>query len=220
MVKKIALIFTVILSLRSYSSTIFIPDGDTAALFQLISLTASQLNELERLVSNAEKYTEKIEKYNNLINDKYYQLMLIQDIVNNYMTLQHVKIDDLGDINYILRNAIYDAKRLKELAAKYKVKQMNSSKQERKTVEQDRKLKKELNEAKKHASRSASKNSSVAANQITAQNTALTQLKVSQSNVLLNGIQNQNASRNELLFREASERKLKKDNRLKWWGAK
>ena len=36
------------------ASTFFAPDSDTALLFNLVSNTASQLNELEKLVSNAE----------------------------------------------------------------------------------------------------------------------------------------------------------------------
>ena len=40
--------------------------SDTALLVELVTTTASQLNELEKLVSNAEKYTEKLQKYNEL----------------------------------------------------------------------------------------------------------------------------------------------------------
>ena len=38
----------------SLASTLFAPDGDTALLIELVTTTASQLNELELLVSNTQ----------------------------------------------------------------------------------------------------------------------------------------------------------------------
>jgi len=40
---------------KALASSIFVPDSDTALLFQLVTTTASQLNELEQLVTSAQK---------------------------------------------------------------------------------------------------------------------------------------------------------------------
>ena len=59
--------------LVSLSSSGQIISSDTALLVELVTTTASQLNELEKLVTNAEKYTEKMQKYNELTQDEYFR---------------------------------------------------------------------------------------------------------------------------------------------------
>lgn len=59
-----------LLTLPSYSQII---SSDTALLVELVTTTASQLNELEKLVSNAEKYTAKMQQYNELFQDEYFR---------------------------------------------------------------------------------------------------------------------------------------------------
>ena len=53
---------TSLISISSRASTLFAPDSDTALLFNLVSNTASQLNELEKLVKELKKKIEAKEK--------------------------------------------------------------------------------------------------------------------------------------------------------------
>ena len=59
---------TLVLSSSVYSSMF---GEETAVLIEIASTTASQLNELEQLVTNAEKYTKKMQEYNELMMDHY-----------------------------------------------------------------------------------------------------------------------------------------------------
>ena len=68
--KDLLLASTLLLSMKAQSQII---SSDTALLVELVTTTASQLNELEKLVSNAEKYTAKMQKYNELFQDEYFR---------------------------------------------------------------------------------------------------------------------------------------------------
>ena len=51
---------------KTIASSFWTPDSDTALLFQLVSNSMTQINELEQLISSAQKHTETFEKYNQL----------------------------------------------------------------------------------------------------------------------------------------------------------
>ena len=68
-ISKAILIF--LISFKSYA---FIGFGTaTAILVELVTTTASQLNELETLVTNAEKHTQRMQEYNILLQDEYFR---------------------------------------------------------------------------------------------------------------------------------------------------
>ena len=66
--KFVALCISFAISPHSYA----VFGQDTALLVELVTTTASQLNEMEKLVSNSEKYTRQMQKYNELFEDEYF----------------------------------------------------------------------------------------------------------------------------------------------------
>lgn len=114
--KILAIIF---ISSCAYSSTFFAPDSDTALLVELVTTTVSQLNELERLVSNTEKYTQKMQEYNELVQDHYYRALRVQYLVEDLSMMGDQKIKDLGVLNQAIRTFKYNMEDFRELMFEY-----------------------------------------------------------------------------------------------------
>ena len=93
--------------------------SDTALLVELVTTTASQLNELEKLVSTAEKYTAKMQKYNELFQDEYFRAERILYIAESLAAKK--EIANLGDLNWAIRELKYSMNDLKELMREYAV---------------------------------------------------------------------------------------------------
>ena len=87
---------------------------DIAWLIEIASTTASQLNELERLVTNAEKHTKTIEKYNEIIMDKYFRAQRILLVTEDLIGSKDSKIEDLGSLNEAIRRLKYSMISLKD----------------------------------------------------------------------------------------------------------
>lgn len=201
------------------SSILGIPDGDTAALIELITLTASQLNELEKLVSNAEKYTEKMQKYNEIVQDHYYRLLLIQDLVQDLVELKDFDVKNLGDVNNLLRNAIYKGKDLKEYVAFYTVKELHNDALERDAVKRDQKLKTEEKRAGLQASRSFS-SSKIHTGQMIAQNTGKTYHETVKQHRTINRLLAKQAESNAAKHDEMKVRKKQELEKEYYYGLK
>lgn len=95
------------------------PDSDTALLFELVTTTISQLNELEQLVSNAEKLTGDLQKYNELAVDHWYRAKRIAYLVEDFQTLGDTKIKNLGELNQAVRELKYNIEELESMLLEY-----------------------------------------------------------------------------------------------------
>jgi hypothetical protein len=157
---------------------------ETAMMVQLVTTTASQLNELEKLVTNAEKYTQKMQQYNELVQDQYFRaervLYLAQELSDKK------EIANLGDLNVAIRDLKYNMVDLKELMKNYAAIKSDEKKiiayvdQNKKINEMDRKR------AEVQVTHSIEAKNTGRANQLTAQNTALIyENQVKQSEVQL-----------------------------------
>ncbi|MBY0416090.1 MAG: hypothetical protein K2Q18_18100, partial [Bdellovibrionales bacterium] len=104
----------------SDASTFFAPDSDTALLFELVTNTAGQLNELEKLLTNAEKYTELMEKYNQIARDQYFRAERIHYIAQNYVDLSKSNPKDLESLNSAIRSLRSETESLKGLISEYR----------------------------------------------------------------------------------------------------
>ena len=109
-------------------STMFAPDSDTALLVELLTTTAAQLNELEQLVTNAEKLTGRIQKYNEVVVDHWYRAQRIAFIVDDLKTLSSTKIKNLGDLNSSIRQLKNNIQELEDIIIKYGLIQLESQK--------------------------------------------------------------------------------------------
>ena len=129
MVRKI-IILSFLVKLSS-SSSLFVPDSDTVLLIELVTTTVSQLNELERLVSNAQKLTGSMQKYNEIVIDHWYRAQRIAFLVEDMSTLSSTKIKNLSGLNNSIRELKNNLAGLEDLMVEYgvlKVQSQNISK--------------------------------------------------------------------------------------------
>ncbi|MBL7665291.1 MAG: hypothetical protein JNM93_09165 [Bacteriovoracaceae bacterium] len=189
--------------------------SDTALLVELVTTTASQLNEIEKLVTNAEKYTEKMQKYNELFQDEYYRAERVLYIAESLAAKK--EIENLGDLNWAIRELKYSMAEFKELMREY-----SEIKGKEKEIKAQVKVTKKLNQRKEKIARSQVNKSidaqtSGRAAQLTAQNTAL----IFESNVDIHNTQleilEKTATTNRLLAEELEEKRLEQIEKEKFY---
>jgi hypothetical protein len=206
-----------ILFLISFNSFAII-GADTAMMVQLVTNTANQINELEKLVSNTEKYTKRMREYNELAEDHYFRGERVLYLAESLATKSN--IENLGELNGAIRNLKYNMGDLKELMKDY-----SKIKSDEKRTEVYVAENKKLNELSKKTAQTQVANSMKAsstgrAGQLTAQNTALifeNQLKMQE--VQLEILKTQKTA-NRLKAEELEDKRLEEMNRLKFYGRK
>lgn len=210
--KKIVLLASFFLMPNSFA----LFGGDTAILVELVTTTASQLNELEKLVTNAEKYTKQMQKYNELTQDEYFRAQRVLYVAEALAAKKEAK--DLGELNWAIRELKYSMGAVKVLMKEYAM-----IKGAEKEAKQKVKVQKSLNKSKtkiaKHqveSSMKASTNSRT--NQLTAQNTAL----IYEQNVGIHNTQLEILERlsttNRLLAEELEDKRFKEMQKTKNYG--
>jgi len=202
-IKKLMLAVGLILTPYIHAQII---SSDTALLVELVTTTASQLNELEKLVSNAEKYTAKMQKYNELFQDEYFRAERILYIAESLAAKK--EIENLGELNWAIRELKYSMNELKELMREYAV----IKNEEKKTKEAVR-IQRKVNDRKEKIALTQVNNSIKAkttgrATQLTAQNTAM----IYESNVGMHNTQleilEKVSTTNRLLAEQMEEKRL------------
>lgn len=190
--------------------------SDTALLVELVTTTASQLNELEKLVSNAEKYTTKMQKYNELFQDEYFRAERVLYVAESVASKKEVA--NLGDLNWAIRELKYSMSEMRELMKEYAI----IKDDERKTKAQVKSQKK-VNDRKEKIARSQVDKSIKAkttgrATQLTAQNTAM----IYESNVDMHNTQLEMLEKlsvnNRLLAEQLEEKRLEQIQKEKSYG--
>lgn len=210
--QKLILILCLLFPFSSFA----IIGEETAMMVQLVTTTASQLNELEKLVTNAEKYTQKMQQYNELVQDHYFRaervLYLAQELSDKK------EIANLGDLNVAIRDLKYNMVDLKELMKNYAAIKSD----EKKTiayVEQNKKLNDmDKKRAEVQVTHSIEAKNTGRANQLTAQNTALIyENQVKQSEIQLELLKAQKTA-NRLKAEELEDKRLDEMERLRFYG--
>lgn len=180
--------------------------SDTALLVELVTTTASQLNELEKLVSNAEKYTAKMQKYNELFQDEYFRAERVLYIAESLAAKKEVA--NLGDLNWAIRELKYSMSELKELMREYAAIKNDEDK-----TKSQVKIQKKLNDrkdkiAKGQVNKAIKAKTTGRATQLTAQNTAM----IYESNVGMHNTQleilEKVSTTNRLLAEQMEEKRL------------
>lgn len=212
--KKI-LLSTGIMLLTSPSFSQII-SSDTALLVELVTTTASQLNELEKLVSNTEKYTAKMQQYNELFQDEYFRAERVLYIAESLAAKKEVA--NLGDLNWAIRELKYSMAEMKQMMREYAIIKSDESK----TKEQV-KIQKKINVQKEKVAKSQVDKSIKAkttgrATQLTAQNTAL----IYEQNVDMHNTQleilEKLSTNNRLMAEQLEEVRLKQIEKEKAYG--
>lgn len=208
------LIFSLIFSLKSFA----IVGADTAMMIQLVTNTANQINELERLVTNTEKYTQKMREYSELADDHYFRAERVLYIAQELAAKKEVQ--NLGELNGAIRELKYNMNDLKELMQKYSEIKDDEKKTtvyvdlNKKLSEQDEKR------AEKQVTNSLNAKNTGRANQLTAQNTALLlENQVKMQEVQLEMLKTQKTA-NRLKAEELEDKRLEEMNRLKFYNHK
>lgn len=172
------------------AGTFFMPDSDTALLFQLVTNTASQLNELEHLISNTEKYTKHLRKYNELAEDHFFRAQRLTYLVDEMKTLSDLHPKDLEQLNNGIRNVKSQMDSLKGLISEYKIKETNNNALEKATLHNDAQIKKDQTLSFIQIKRSEHLKTLKASSKLSAQNTALMNKNIvdlkNQNNQILN----------------------------------
>ena len=204
------------LLLMSAQSNAQIISSDTALLVELVTTTASQLNELEKLVSNAEKYTAKMQQYNELFQDEYFRAERVLFIAESLAAKKEAA--NLGELNWAIRELKYSMAEMKELMREYAVIKGD----EKKTKEQVR-IQKKVNARKEKITKSQVDKSIKAkttgrATQLTAQNTAM----IYEQNVDMHNTQleilEKLSTNNRLMAEQLEEKKLEQIEKEKAYG--
>lgn len=190
--------------------------SDTALLVELVTTTASQLNELEKIVSNTEKYTAKMQQYNELAQDEYFRAERILYIAESVSAKKEAA--NLGELNWAIRELKYSMSEMKELMREYAA--IKSDEENTKTQV---KLQKKVNSqkermAKSQVDKSIKAKSTGRATQLTAQNTAM----IYEQNVDMHNTQleilEKLSTNNRLMAEQLEEKRLEQIEKEKSYG--
>ncbi len=206
-----ALLFSLFFTLKAHA----IIGEESAMMIQLITNTAQQINELERLVSNTEKYTQRLREYSELTEDHYFRAERVLYLAEELAAKKEVQ--NLGELNGAIRELKYNMSDLKELMQKY-----SNIKEDEKRTERYVDLNKKLNlekskRAEKQVANSINARNVGRANQLTAQNTAMIlENQVKMHEVQLELLKAQKTA-NRLKAEELEDKRLDEINRLKFY---
>lgn len=209
--KHTVLIFLFLVSVKANA----IIGEESAMMIQLVTNTANQINELERLVSNTEKYTQRLREYSELTEDHYFRAERVLYLAEELAAKKEVQ--NLGQLNGAIRELKYNMSDLKELMQKYA-----NIKEDEKRTERYVDLNKKLNSekakrAEKQVSNSINARNVGRANQLTAQNTAMIlENQVKMHEVQLEMLKAQKTA-NRLKAEELEDKRLDEINRLKFY---
>jgi hypothetical protein len=202
------------ISQKSIASTLFAPDGDTALLFQLVTNTATQINELEQLLTNAQKHTEIFEKYNQIAKDHYFRAQRINYIAQSYVELSQNDPRDLEGLNSAIRSLKSETDSLKSLISEYRTEEAINEKHEKQLERKAQQSQKEVSFANYQLHRTGTISSSTDAVKLTAQNTALSYKAHVEGNQIHQVVATKLAEQNKLMARtlkDAKREELKRE---------
>lgn len=205
--------FANLLAPKIQASTFFVPDSDSALLFNLVTTTASQLNELEKLVTNAEKYTGLMEKYNQIARDEYFRAERITWIAQNYVDLSKRDPKDLEQLNSAIRALKSETDSFKVLISEYRKDEARNEVSEDQFTQKARGLNSELRFANNQVMRAGDISSTNEAQKVTAQNSALSYKAQVEGNQINSVIAERLSEQNKLLNREMKANAIKDQER-------
>ncbi|MCM2349705.1 MAG: hypothetical protein NDI69_06770 [Bacteriovoracaceae bacterium] len=202
-----------LLTLPSYAQII---SSDTALLVELVTTTASQLNELEKVVSNAEKYTAKMQQYNELFQDEYFRAERVLYIAESLAAKKEVA--NIGDLNWAIRELKYSMAEMKELMREYAIIKSDESKTKAQVKIQKKVNVRKGQIAKSQVDKSVKAKTTGRATQLTAQNTAMIyEQNVDMHNTQLEILEKLSTS-NRLMAEQLEEKRLEQIEKEKAYG--
>lgn len=201
----------------SRAATLFVPDSDTALLLNLVTTTASQLNELEKLVTSTEKYTGLMEKYNQIARDEYFRAERISWIAQNYVDLSKKDPKDLEELNSAIKGLKSETASFHSLINEYRKDEAVNENLAQSLNQKVIKSNNELNFANSQVMRSGDVRSTNEAQKMIAQNSALSYKAQVESNQMNQLIAEKIAEQNKLKARELKEEAKKEAKREEFY---
>ncbi len=208
MIFKYLLAFILLID-TSYSLT------EELVLVDILSNTISQLNELEKLVSNAEKYTKKVQEYNEIALDIGMRIDLIEAITMDLVRTDPYKVKNLENLNDLIRKV---KGRYSDLSYQIGYFALNDQKIKSQKLKKRPSSKKDYQTLKKLANRATSKST------VKGKISTIAQASVDIDRNLIS-IKKQNdetqkilLDQNEILNQQILEKKIRDQNRLKFYG--
>lgn len=105
--------FSLLIVFKVYSSTIFVPDSDTAALITLVSNTASTVTNTMKILEVAKETSQKMDEYNFLAMRRYFIARRIEQHANDVSRISKIKPKDLKELNRAMQGLKMNLKGLK-----------------------------------------------------------------------------------------------------------
>lgn len=199
------------------ASSFWTPDSDTALLFQLVSNSITQINELEQLVSSAQKHTETFEKYNQLAKDYYFRAERIQYIAESFVDLSKKDPQDLSELNSAIRALKSERESLQALIQEYRTEEASNEIQETATAVKVKKSQREIAFANSQVDKTVGITSTNTAQKLIAQNTSLTYKSQVENNQISQVMANKLAQQNKLISRQMKNEQIDQLNRTKYY---
>lgn len=191
---------------------------ETAILLQLVAQTAQEINELEKLVSNTEKYTKKIRQYNELIEDHWLRAERIKFLAEDIASRKDIK--NLRSLNYTIRELKLSMSDLRSRLLEYDKIDQDSAIRKSIIKVQDKNARKLEYIAKSQVRRSIGTKTNSGANKVTSENTALIYEEQLRMHKTQRQLLKEMSVTNSLLSREAKERESKEMKKRKMYGEK
>ncbi len=191
---------------------------ETAILLQLVAQTAQEINELEKLVSNTEKYTKKIRQYNELIEDHWLRAERIKFLAEDIASRKDIK--NLRGLNYTIRELKLSMSDLRSRLLEYDKIDQDSAIRKSIIKVQDKNARKLEYIAKSQVRRSIGTKTNSGANKVTSENTALIYEEQLRMHKTQRQLLKEMSVTNSLLSREAKERESKEMKKRKMYGEK
>lgn len=98
---------------KAYSSTIFLPDSDTAMLISLVSNTASTVSNTLKILEVAKKTSDQIDKYNFIAMRRFFIARRIEQHARDIVEAKKMKPKDLRELNQVMLRLKINLKGLK-----------------------------------------------------------------------------------------------------------
>ncbi len=175
---------------------------ENITLGKILVTTIKELNELEKLVSNAEKYTKKITEYNELVQDHLFKAQRIKLLAKEMTEKRQIK--NLSDVNHNIREIDSTIENIQGLMNEYNknIFRVEDIKKAQALTSNSQALREKL--ARHQIQKASSARSLKKVNQITSQNTGLMfetqlQMKKNQDQMLVELARHNKLKSEELL---------------------
>ena len=110
---KVLLLTALLWANSAKTSTLFLPDSDTAALVMLVSNTASTVANTLKILEVAKKTSDKIDKYNSMAMRRFFIARRIEQHTRDLIAAKKLRPKNLRQINAVLSRLKLNIRSLK-----------------------------------------------------------------------------------------------------------